>query len=222
MAQLKTIAAGASFGVGLFFGLIGLLGVTQPNATSEQRFAAIGVGVLAGVPPIALGTWLVTQSRDRAQQQERDRLRGIFFKLLREGNGRINVLRFSMESNLNGEEAKAFLDERAREFNAAFHVDQEGKIFYYFDGDFNSPTLNAAPNLERYDLVLEAPSRYRRPEAIAAIAEVAQVSRTEAKRILKVAKSNPVTLAYNIDKQTAEQARQRLESVGIVVLVVLN
>lgn len=222
MAQLKTIGAGVSFGVGLFFGMIGILGATQPNATQEQQFAAIGIGVLGGVPSISLGTWLVSQNRALRSRQERDRLRNVFFNLLREGNGQINVLRFSMESDLSGPEAKAYLDERAREFNASFNVDQEGKVFYYFDGDFNPPAIAVPPGQERYDVVLEVSSRYRRAEAIAAIAELVSVSNSEAKRILKAAKSSPFTLVYNVDKQTAERFRRRLESVGIVVLVVLN
>jgi hypothetical protein len=220
MAQLKTIAAGVSFGVGLFFGLIGLLAAVQPDANQEERFGAIGVGVLGGVPPIVLGSWLLSQNRSQAQERERDRLRKIFFKQLHNGQGHINVLRFSMESNLSGADAKAFLDERAREFNAAYNVDQEGKISYFFDGDFSQPAI--APVAERYDIVIETPSRYRRQEMLQAIAELVSVPEVEAKRMLKTAKSHPFTLAYGIDKQTAEQFRRRLESAGVVVLVVLN
>ncbi len=221
MAQVKTIAAGVSFGIGLFFGLIAVLGITQPGATRDQQFASIGVGILGGVPAIALGSWLVAQQSDRTQQQERDRLRQVFFNLLREGNGNINVLRFSMESNVSGAEAKAYLDERAREFNAAFHVDQEGKIFYYFDGDFNQPILKSSQT-ETYDVVIEASPRIRRTEAIQVVSELIGTTPTEAKRILKLSRSNPTALVYNVDKATAERFRQRLQSAGVIVLVVLN
>jgi ribosomal protein L7/L12 len=221
MAQVKTIAAGVSFGIGLFFGLIAVLGVSQPGATRDQQFASIGVGVLGGVPAIALGSWLVAQQSDRARREERERLRRVFFNLLRDGNGTINVLRFSMESNVSGVEAKAYLDERAREFNASYNVDEEGKISYYFDGDFNQPVLSP-PRVETYDVVIEASPRIRRKEAVQAVSQLIGTTPAEAKRILKQSRSNPTALIYNVDKATAERFRQRLQAAGVIVLLVLN
>jgi hypothetical protein len=221
MAQVKTIAAGVSFGIGLFFGLIGVLGVSQPGATRDQQFASIGVGVLGGVPAIALGSWLIAQQSDRARQQERDRLRQVFFRLLQEGNGNINVLRFSMESNVSGAEAKAYLDERAREFNAAFNVDQEGKLSYYFDGDFNPPEL-APARPETYDVVIEASPQIRRKEAAQMVSQLIGATPSQAKQILRQSRSNPTTLIYSVDRATAERFQRRLQSVGVIVLLVLN
>jgi ribosomal protein L7/L12 len=215
MAQGRTIAAGVSFGIGLFCGLIALLGVTQPNPTPEQQFGSIGVGLLGGVPSVALGTWLLVQNRDRRTQQERDRIQGIFYKLLKESNGQINVLRFSMEAGITGTEAKAFLDERAREFNAAFNVTEEGKIFYYFDGDFNA--LAAA---QTYDVVLESFPGRNRVSVLNILHYQNNLSRPLAKALLKQGRSHPVTIARGITERQANALRQQLEACGATVLVI--
>lgn len=38
-----------------------------------------------------------------------------------------------METELDGDAAKAYLDTRAKEFNAAYNVTEEGSFSYYFN-----------------------------------------------------------------------------------------
>jgi hypothetical protein len=40
-----------------------------------------------------------------------------------------------METGLDGQTAKAYLDSRAKEFNAAYNVIEEGSFSYYFNVD---------------------------------------------------------------------------------------
>jgi hypothetical protein len=164
--RIKTIAAGILLGLGLPITIACIVGLVTPSTPqtgaqeTADRNGAVAALIFFGMPPTILGSWLIwsnysavrgqQQARDR---QARDRLQATFFKLLRENNGHINVLRFAMEANLSGEAAKVYLDERAKEFNAAFNVSEAGKLFYIFDAEFNQPAV--LPGGETYDVVLE-------------------------------------------------------------------
>lgn len=215
MAQGRTIAAGASFGIGLFFGLIAILGMTQPEASPEKQFASVGVGLLGGVPSTTLGAWLLIQNRDRKTQKERDRLQRTFYKLLKANGGQINVLRFSMEANISGTDARAYLDERAREFNAAFNVSEEGKVFYYFDGDFN-----ALPAATAYDVVLQSFPWQNRDRVLNLLQREMRLERRVMKAMLKQAKSRPVAIATGVTERRANALKQTLEASGATISIV--
>lgn len=132
MKPLKTIWATVLLSLGIV--LIGS-GIYAPfnSAISkqEQREEAIACLVF-GVPLAAWGGWIVLGLRQDKQQQERDRLNAAFSKLLTQSDGRITTLAFSMETGLSGEMAKVYLDERAKEFDANFDVDDEGNVNYRF------------------------------------------------------------------------------------------
>ena len=132
MKPLKTIWATVLLSLGIV--LIGS-GIYAPfnSAISkeEQREEAIACLVF-GVPLAAWGGWIVLGLRQDKQQQERDRLNAAFSKLLTQSDGRITTLAFSMETGLPGEMAKVYLDERAKEFDANFDVDDEGNVNYRF------------------------------------------------------------------------------------------
>ena len=132
MKPLKTIWATVLLSLGIV--LIGS-GIYAPfnSAISkqEQREEAIACLVF-GVPLTAWGGWIVLGLRQDKQQQERDRLNAAFSKLLTQSDGRITTLAFSMETGLPGNMAKVYLDERAKEFDANFDVDDEGNVNYRF------------------------------------------------------------------------------------------
>lgn len=132
MKPLKTIWATVLLSLGIV--LIGS-GIYAPfnSAISkqEQREEAIACLVF-GVPLAAWGGWIVLGLRQDKQQQERDRLNAAFSKLLTQSDGRITTLAFSMETGLPGNMAKVYLDERAKEFDANFDVDDEGNVNYRF------------------------------------------------------------------------------------------
>ena len=132
MKPLKTIWATVLLSLGIV--LIGS-GIYAPfnSAISkqEQREEAIAC-LMFGVPLAAWGGWIVLGLRQDKQQQERDRLNAAFSKLLTQSDGRITTLAFSMETGLPGNMAKVYLDERAKEFDANFDVDDEGNVNYRF------------------------------------------------------------------------------------------
>ncbi|MEH2263474.1 hypothetical protein [Nostoc sp.] len=112
---------------------------TAPNATYEDDNAAVG-GLIFGVPTLTLGTWLALglyrqsrQEKKALNQQVSDRLQSIFYEMLEENHGRVTVLGFAMQSQLPATHARQYLDEKAKEFNANFKVNEEGAVSYHFD-----------------------------------------------------------------------------------------
>jgi hypothetical protein len=103
------------------------------DATARQSF-------MFGVPTMVLGGWLslslYSQSKKQQkalQQQVSDRLQSIFYEMIQQNHGRVTVLGFAMQSQLPAPVAKEFLDEKAKEFNANFKVNEEGALSYHFD-----------------------------------------------------------------------------------------
>lgn len=97
-------------------------------------------GLIFGVPTLTLGTWLALglyrqsrQEKKALNQQVSDRLQSIFYEMLKENHGRITVLGFAMQSQLPAANARQYLDEKAKEFNANFKVNEEGAVSYHFD-----------------------------------------------------------------------------------------
>jgi len=133
MKLANKIAVGFLLGVGVPIFLIGTAGALDSKATPGDREGAFIVALMFGLPPTAFGSWLLFSNVLRSKQEERDRLRAAFFRLLQENSGHLTVLRFSMETGLEGEAAKMYLDSRAKEFNAAYNVTEEGSFSYYFN-----------------------------------------------------------------------------------------
>jgi hypothetical protein len=215
MSRVRSLAAGSLLGIGLFVSVLtgsSVIDRTTPPAARNQFTAGF---VLFGLIPIALGTWLTFKGREDDAQAEQQRLQGVFYRLLKEGKGQINVLRFSIEANINGTDAKAFLDDRAREFNAAFNVTEDGKIFYYFDGDFT-----ALPAATSFDLILESYPWRERDTLANLIQYQMSLERRTARAIVKQARAFPVTIARGISQSRANSLKDKLEAVGAKVLII--
>ncbi|WP_066378382.1 hypothetical protein [Anabaena sp. CA = ATCC 33047] len=107
--------------------------LTLLNATATQ-------GVIFGLPTMILGSWLgwalYLQSKNEKkalQQQLSDRLQSTFYQMITENQGRVTVLGFAMQSQLPATVARQYLDEKAKEFNANFQVNEQGSVSYHFD-----------------------------------------------------------------------------------------
>ena len=98
----------------------------------EERLDGLIACLVFGIPMTVAGGWLAWSLVQDRQHQHRDRLQAAIAKLLRQNQGRVTVLDFALETKLSGDQAKQYLDERAREFNANFDVDDEGGIAYRF------------------------------------------------------------------------------------------
>jgi hypothetical protein len=125
----------------LLFGLTVLLlaGVFAWRSGEEFAFAdpaEAGVAlVLFGLLPIGIGSWL-TWDRHRQRQQASQALalrqEQVFLQLLQRQGGDLTVVQFAAATRMPLEQAKAFLDDKARLLNATFDVSEAGGIIYQF------------------------------------------------------------------------------------------
>ncbi|MBH8577055.1 hypothetical protein I8752_29555 [Nostocaceae cyanobacterium CENA369] len=97
-------------------------------------------GIIFGVPTMVLGGWLSValyrqgrREEKAIQEQVSDRLQSLFYHMLQQNQGRVTVLGFAMHSQLPAVVARQYLDEKAKEFNANFQVNEEGAVSYHFD-----------------------------------------------------------------------------------------
>lgn len=102
------------------------------DADRETRNAGLTALFVFGLPPVAAGAGLWVWSR-KVSPGQGNQLKQTFFRLLQANAGKVTVLRFAMETGLEGDEAKAYLDERAIEFNATFEATEQGAVTYVFD-----------------------------------------------------------------------------------------
>jgi hypothetical protein len=140
MKPIKTVAAGLFLAFGFFCLMLVVsgLGETDPEQQTEGRDLALA-GLGFGVPALGMGGWLAwglyregKNKKLALDKEESDRLQGIFFQMIRERNGQITALHFAMETQLSAHQAKQFLEEQAKEFNADFEVSDRGDVIYRF------------------------------------------------------------------------------------------
>jgi hypothetical protein len=131
-SMTKTLAV-----VSLAFGLLMTIPTTAEvigiKAPPSQRSDSAVALLCFGIAPMALGGWLLWDGKRRQQRFQSGHLDDLFYMLLRQNAGTITTLGFAMQSELSGAAAKAFLDDRAREFNANYEVTAQGDVVYVFD-----------------------------------------------------------------------------------------
>jgi len=239
MGLITKIMAGVLLGIGLPVTVFTVSALNNPEATDTRK---VWLTLYAlGLTPIAVSQQLISeeQRRSRKQQEEHDRLQSTFFKLLKQGNGRITALGFAMETGLTGAMAKAYLDERAEEFTANFDVDEEGNMSYRFNlGGISLPhsvgkvqpraslfqqqqlvvgqPLAAQGN---FDVILEAVPGVHKIAAIKLVRELTGLGLKEAKDLVEAA---PMPLATGVSKTIAQQCKKQLEAIGAMVMVIEN
>ncbi|MBD1864423.1 MULTISPECIES: hypothetical protein [Trichocoleus] len=132
MKLLRKLASGFLLTWGFLFLIVPISVLPDKNASQEDRDQAIGC-LVGGIPVTAWGVWLAYGLYRQREKEQRDRLQGIFYQLLKQGNGSVTVLELAMEAKLSGADAKQYLDAKAREFGATFDVTDRGSIAYEFD-----------------------------------------------------------------------------------------
>lgn len=138
MKSLTKVTAGFLLTFGFVCLMISASAISQladkDQNTLEQQDATdtfIG-GIALGVPLVAGGGYMLWGLRRRHEKLLSDRLDSTFYQILKADNGRITVLQLAMEAQLSGEQAKQYLDQKAKEFNATFEPSDQGNISYLF------------------------------------------------------------------------------------------
>ncbi len=138
MRLFQKISAGVLITFSLMITVLAIADIANPHAKNKD--GAFGALIVLGLPPGALGGFLVwnvlrteRKEKEALAKQESDRLQSIFYLLLKNHGGEITSLLFSMETKLSADESKAYLDQKAKEFDANFDVDENGGITYRFN-----------------------------------------------------------------------------------------
>jgi len=189
----------------------------NPNRLGQRE--TITAGLLIGIPATTGGLWWGWQVHRQRRLAEAQRLREVFFKLVKAGRGKITPLRFSMEAHIDGAKAKAYLSDRSVEYDANFQVDVEGNITYCFHlGEVDSRLLRPTPPVA-FDVILEAVPPVKQREVVKTVQQLTGLNWPEVKALVR---NVPQPIQQGASQATAEEFRQALEAVGAQVALVLS
>jgi hypothetical protein len=200
MRQLKFLVAGTLISLGAILTVIALLALVLPDQPEAQRAGAIGALLIFGLPPIVIGgtLWFTGQQQDQAR--EAARLRNAFFRLVQQGQGRATVLDFAIAAKLDGDRAKAYLDDRAREFNADFEVSEAGAVLYRFNLAVAPETLGLPLGEAAYDVVLQDYPSRQRQAVETAILRLSDLSEVQVRELMQRSRKRPVAIANGVSQ----------------------
>lgn len=136
MKFLKKVGAGLLLSIGFFCLMIAISELVDRDPTPEEQSESIDTvigGIAFGVPMMAAGGWILWGLQKQYQKNTSDRLQAIFYQLVQQEKGHINVLNFAIAAQIMPEEAKQYLDKKAQELNATFENNERGGVSYYFD-----------------------------------------------------------------------------------------
>ena len=131
MTPFKKIAAGCLLSLGFICLSATVFNVIEQDKTQENWDKA-WVGIVLGLPLTMAGGCLIWSLSLQNQQQKENYLRSKFFHLVEKGNGSVTALNFAMEATISGAEARKYLENYSKEFNADFEVTEEGNMIYKF------------------------------------------------------------------------------------------
>ncbi|WP_353933056.1 hypothetical protein WJM97_10950 [Okeanomitos corallinicola TIOX110] len=135
MKIIKKIFAGSFLVIGLAILLLGTIELIDSNKSNEDKEGALAAIVVFGIPSTAIGTWIIWGLRQQHEQKlkqfqlEREQL---FLRLLQQEEGRVTITKFALAAQISIEEAKQYLDEKAKQLNANFETSDNEGIIYRF------------------------------------------------------------------------------------------
>ena len=222
MKILKKAIIGLLLIIGLPVIVLTALDILNVNKDADEKEGAIVTLIFLGLVPSGIGGFMLWSMYDNSQRKERDRLRAEFFQLVKAGRGRISAFDFSMASGLGADASRLYLNERARNFNAASYVDEDGGIFYQFQlgyADLNALLDDPDDELPTYRVLLQTVPPDHEEEILQVLQDVMEV---EAEAIKEVLGEPLMPVQIGVTLEHAQDYRQRLEEAGAKVLVVLE
>lgn len=135
MKLLRKILAGLFLTFGLSTLLYFVTNLADTHATKEDKDGALAAAMILSVPSTVLGLWLVWGLRDQHQHQlQRSHLEQeqLFLHLLQQSEGEMTVTGFALSAQIPIDQAKLYLDEKAKQLSANLKVTDDGVIVYKF------------------------------------------------------------------------------------------
>lgn len=133
MKFLTKVSAGLLLSLSSIFLMnVTMEALSNNKATPEQKEMINKAFFAWGLSGVGFGSWLILSLKKQDRRQLTSHLQSTFYRLVEEQRGQISLLRFAKEAEISGEEAKLFLDSKAKEFNATFDHSQNGGVYYHF------------------------------------------------------------------------------------------
>lgn len=135
MRTIQKALAGACLLFGLSITLLATTQLVGSDEDWEDRAETGAALVIFGLAPTALGTWLAWNLRynqERSSQALTLQQEQVFVQLLQSHGGDLSIVQFAAAAQIPIEQAKAFLDQKAKVLNASFDVKESGAIIYRF------------------------------------------------------------------------------------------
>lgn len=132
MKLLKKVIAGFLLVFGVPFSLVAAAEILNPQTSPQDREDSLAALLVLTLPATAIGGWMAWRLYKAGDKETSDRLRDKFYQLVKEGDGKLTTMRFAMAAQLSGEQAREYLDEQAKEFDATFEPLDDGGIIYHF------------------------------------------------------------------------------------------
>lgn len=135
MQTLKKILAGFFLLAGLPILLVGAADLVDHDSSREDKEGAIAAIGFFGLPSVAIAAGLLVSWRQQQQRQQQQLSLGqeqMFLQLLQQHNGAMTVVDFALAANIPIEDAKAYLDQKAKQLDASFEVSDSREVVYRF------------------------------------------------------------------------------------------
>ncbi|BAY09352.1 hypothetical protein [Calothrix sp. NIES-2098] len=125
------------FGVPFSVGM--MVDILNPKTSPKGKHDAIAALTILTLPSTALGGWMIWSLRQQNRKEqallvasEQKRLNLVFLELVDNNAGSITVFQMARYAEISIQDAKQYLDEKSKELNASFEVNEEGNILYKF------------------------------------------------------------------------------------------
>jgi len=113
--------------------------IINPKTAYKDKQDAVAALTILTVPSTIVGGWLswslVQQNKKEKTlllESEQKRLQFVFLELVESNSGTITVLQMVKNADISTQNAKEYLDDKAKELNASFEVNENGNILYRF------------------------------------------------------------------------------------------
>ncbi|MDZ8052348.1 MAG: hypothetical protein RMX68_029610 [Aulosira sp. ZfuVER01] len=124
---------------GIPFSVAVIVEIMNPKTPAKEKNDAIAALTILTIPSTILGgglSWSLVRQHRKEQAllvaSEQKRLSLVFLELIENNAGKVTVFQMARNAEISIEDAKQYLDEKAKELNASFEVNEEGNILYRF------------------------------------------------------------------------------------------
>ncbi len=166
MKILKKVGAGLLLSLGFFCLMIAIGGLVDKDETPQEERESLDTvigGIAFGVPLMAAGGWIIRGLRKQYQKDISDRLQSVFYQLVQQKNGYINVLNFATAAQIMPIVHVGSQGER-QVYGCILHLDiKDGKIWLQHNGTENDIAAELVEmGVPKSDIIIGFHSAFKR------------------------------------------------------------